>query len=310
MSVAQTIPAVAPQPGPIDLDWASDRSDARPQSPYAAKEALDRMAALILLVLSLPVLGLLMAAIRLTSKGPAIYRQTRVGKGGRLFTMYKLRSMRCDAEAGSGPVWAGAAGDSRVTKLGYWLRLLHLDELPQLYNVVRGEMSLVGPRPERPEFVRVLADQIPGYLDRLSVLPGITGLAQVNLPADTDLLSVRRKLVLDLEYIRAAGLLLDARIALCTLLRMFGLRGGRAVSLLGLVRVVELPAQATRQTADDQVTPQAIAAVQTKTSVPAAAALPAGVFAALPTDQRSDVSDQRAGAELLTSDVGLLTSDF
>jgi hypothetical protein len=156
--------------------------------------------------------------------------------------MYKLRTMRCDAESRTGPVWASAAGrDPRVTALGQWLRTLHLDELPQLYNLVRGEMSLIGPRPERPEFVTVLAERIPGYLDRLQVLPGITGLAQVNLPPDSDLDSVRAKLQLDMQYIRTSDVWLDLRIALCTLLRLVGLRGGRAVSLLGLKRCVVLP---------------------------------------------------------------------
>jgi hypothetical protein len=172
--------------------------------------------------------------------------------------MYKLRSMRCDAEAGTGPVWAGAAADPRVTPLGYWLRVLHLDELPQLYNVARGEMSLVGPRPERPEFVSVLARKIPGYVDRLEVLPGITGLAQINLPADTDLHSVRCKLVLDQQYIRSAGVVMDVRIILCTLLRLFGLRGGRAVSLLGLTRVVDIPTETDAREPVGPPTPQTI----------------------------------------------------
>ncbi|HEX5103288.1 MAG TPA: sugar transferase, partial [Pirellulaceae bacterium] len=191
---------------------------------------IDRLIAALMLIPGLPMIGILVAAVRLTSKGPGIYRQVRVGKGGRIFTMYKLRSMRVDAEAGSGPVWASLTGDSRVTPLGFWLRRLHLDELPQLFNVLKGEMSLVGPRPERPEFVKVLAEKIDGYLDRLQVAPGITGLAQINLPPDTDLDSVRRKLHLDCEYIRDAGLLFDLRIIACTLLRVVGLRGGRAVA--------------------------------------------------------------------------------
>ncbi len=208
---------------------------------HVAKELLDRALALVLLIVTLPVIVLLVAAIRLTSPGPGIYRQTRVGRGGRIFTMYKLRSMRCDAESRTGPVWASPVGDPRVTPLGYWLRRLHLDELPQLYNVACGEMSLVGPRPERPSIVVVLAREIPGYLDRLQVLPGITGLAQVNLPPDTDLDSVRAKLVLDRDYVAAASALLDLRIVLCTALRVIGIRGGRAVSLLGLKRTVVLP---------------------------------------------------------------------
>lgn len=211
------------------------------RAPYfTAKAILDRVAGLILLVISLPMIALLVLAIRLSSKGPGIYSQVRVGRGGRHFTMYKLRTMRTDAESRTGPVWATAGRDPRVTTLGHWLRTLHLDELPQLYNLIRGEMSLVGPRPERPEFVTVLAEKIPGYLDRLQVPPGITGLAQVNLPPDTDLDSVRAKLQLDQEYIHTCGLWLDLRIALCTVLRLVGLRGGRAVSLLGLKRVVVL----------------------------------------------------------------------
>jgi lipopolysaccharide/colanic/teichoic acid biosynthesis glycosyltransferase len=200
-----------------------------------------RLAALLLLISTAPLIALLMGAVRLTSKGPALYGQRRVGRRGLVFTIWKLRTMRCDAEQATGPVWASLGCDPRVTPLGYWLRRLHLDELPQLVNVLRGEMALVGPRPERPEFVTVLAEQIPGYLDRLEVLPGITGLAQVNLPPDSDLNSVRRKLVLDLQYIREASAQLELRIVLCTALRLVGLRGGRAVRLLGLHRNVELP---------------------------------------------------------------------
>jgi lipopolysaccharide/colanic/teichoic acid biosynthesis glycosyltransferase len=212
---------------------------------FQVRSYLERVVAALLLVACSPLLGLLALLIRASSKGAAIYSQRRVGLGGRIFVMYKLRTMACDAESRTGPVWARAGADPRTTAIGCWLRHLHLDELPQLYNIVRGEMSFIGPRPERPEFVVMLADQISGYLDRLAVLPGITGLAQVNLPPDTDISSVRRKLVLDCEYMQCAGLLLDARIVLCTLLRLIGLRGGRAVSLLGLTRSVELPGSET-----------------------------------------------------------------
>jgi lipopolysaccharide/colanic/teichoic acid biosynthesis glycosyltransferase len=207
-------------------------------SIFRWKTGMDWCIAALLLIPGLPLIGFLVAAIRLTSKGPGVYKQVRVGRGGRIFTMYKLRSMRIDAEAGSGPVWASLGADSRVTPLGYWLRRLHLDELPQLFNVLRGEMSLVGPRPERPEFVKVLADKIEGYTDRLQVKPGITGLAQINLPGDTDLDSVRRKLLLDCEYIRDAGLFYDLRIIACTLLRVVGIRGGLTRQFLGLERKV------------------------------------------------------------------------
>ena len=233
----------------VAVSVSASGSSARPFSPaagptlyHAAKAFFERALALVLLIPALPLIVIFVVAIRLTSKGPGIYSQTRVGKDGRVFTMYKLRSMRCDAELRSGPVWAAIGQDPRVTPLGNWLRLLHLDELPQLYNIVRGEMALVGPRPERPAIVAVLAEKIPDYLERLQVLPGITGLAQINLPPDSDLDSVRAKLQLDREYILTAGVWLDLRIVLCTLLRLVGLRGGRGVWLLGLKRTVLLPA--------------------------------------------------------------------
>jgi lipopolysaccharide/colanic/teichoic acid biosynthesis glycosyltransferase len=211
-------------------------------SRYACSRPLaDRLLAGALLVLAAPLIGGLVLLVRLTSRGPGIFRQTRVGQGGRIFTMYKLRSMRIDAEAGRGPTWSGGVEDPRITPLGYWLRRLHLDELPQLWNVVRGEMALIGPRPERPEFVQFLADQIPGYLDRLAVPPGITGLAQINLPPDTDLASVQRKLILDCEYIRTASPWLDLRILLCTALRMVWIKGPWISRLLGLERTAILP---------------------------------------------------------------------
>src|SRR5262245_13780281 len=232
---------------------------------FQLKEVLDRVLAFILLIPLLPLIGFLILAVRLTSRGPGIFRQTRVGKEGRIFMMYKLRSMRIDAEAATGPVWANVGRDPRVTRLGYWLRRLHLDEVPQLINVVRGEMSLVGPRPERPEFVSVLAEQIPGYLTRIAVQPGITGLAQINLPPDTNLDSVRRKLILDCEYIQTAGLLLDLRILVCTLLRTIGLRGGRSVRLMGLQRTVNLPpntAVISRRVGAELATPRRIATAE------------------------------------------------
>jgi lipopolysaccharide/colanic/teichoic acid biosynthesis glycosyltransferase len=214
---------------------------------FLAKRWLDRGLGLLLLIPALPLVALLVAAIRATSRGPGIFSQVRVGKSGKIFTMYKLRSMRLDAEAGTGPAWSVTGADPRVTRLGYWLRRLHLDELPQLFNVVRGEMSLIGPRPERPEFVKLLADEIPGYLNRLMVAPGITGLAQINLPPDSDVDSVRRKLVLDCEYIRTANLWLDVRITFCTLLRMAWIKGPQVTRLLGLERVVQLPSSPTSE---------------------------------------------------------------
>ena len=236
------------------------RRTAVSRSCDAFSEIAARGLALLLLALASPLLMALWLAIKLSSKGPGVYCQKRVGQNGRVFVMYKFRSMRCDAEARTGPVWANIGTDPRVTPLGYWLRHLHLDELPQLYNIVRGEMAFVGPRPERPEFVAILAEQIPGYWERLRVKPGITGLAQINLPPDTDLQSVRCKLVLDREYIDSTAPLLDARIATCTFLRLLGLRGGRAAALLGLGRTVQ-PGDATSRD-DGPVTPVASAALQ------------------------------------------------
>lgn len=209
-----------------------------PSAYFRWKAVIDRLLAAILLIPGLPIIGLLVLLVRLTSRGPGIYRQDRVGKHGREFRMYKIRTMARDAEARTGPVWS-QANDARATLVGRALRKLHLDEFPQLFNVLRGEMSLVGPRPERPEFVSLLVKQIPGYLNRLAVMPGITGLAQINLPPDSDFDSVRHKLVLDLEYIKHAGPLLDIRMFLCTSLRLLGLSGDLAMRIMGLRREVE-----------------------------------------------------------------------
>jgi lipopolysaccharide/colanic/teichoic acid biosynthesis glycosyltransferase len=212
-----------------------------PPRYFRFKPYCERLLALLLLAPGLPLIGILALLVRWTSPGgPAIFRQERVGRDGKVFTMFKIRSMVVNAESRTGPVWS-TAGDPRITPLGYWLRKLHLDELPQLFNVLRGEMSLVGPRPERPEIADILAERIPGYGRRLAVLPGITGLAQINLPPDTDLDSVRHKLVLDLEYAHAASFLLDLRILLCTALRLLGLSGNVAVRALRLTRKPVVP---------------------------------------------------------------------
>jgi lipopolysaccharide/colanic/teichoic acid biosynthesis glycosyltransferase len=188
---------------------------ARLNRQVAFKAVIDFALALVLFALTSPVLVVLAMLVKVTSRGPAIYRQTRVGRHGKLFTIYKLRTMAHECERLSGVRWS-PPGDSRVTLLGRVLRKTHLDELPQLWNVLRGDMSLVGPRPERPEFVPDLQTAIPHYADRLLVRPGVTGLAQVQLPADTDLGSVRRKLAYDLYYIRHWSLALDVKLMLCT----------------------------------------------------------------------------------------------
>lgn len=175
------------------------------------------LAAVMLLGFS-PVMVLIAFLIRITSPGPAIYKQTRVGRNGKVFTLYKFRSMHLNAESGTGAVWA-KPGDPRITLLGKITRNLHLDELPQLINVMRGEMALVGPRPERPEITEKIELHVPEFTQRLCIRPGITGLAQVHQGPDVDLNSVRRKLVYDLEYSQVGNPWLDLRIMVCTLLR-------------------------------------------------------------------------------------------
>jgi lipopolysaccharide/colanic/teichoic acid biosynthesis glycosyltransferase len=197
------------------------------------KTAIDFVAAAVLLVLAAPLIALAALLVKLTSRGPAFYTQTRVGRNGRLFTIYKVRTMVHRCESLTGPRWS-VPGDPRVTALGQVLRVTHLDELPQLLNVLRGEMSLIGPRPERPEFVPELEAALPSYRDRLAVLPGVTGLAQVQLPADTDLDSVRKKLAYDLFYIRNLTPVLDLRILVCTALYAVGVPFRLSRRLLGV----------------------------------------------------------------------------
>jgi lipopolysaccharide/colanic/teichoic acid biosynthesis glycosyltransferase len=175
----------------------------------------DRLAALLLFVAAAPLIGLSALLVKLTSHGPAFYTQTRLGLRGRLFAIYKIRTMIHNCESLTGPRWS-IPGDPRITRLGRFLRATHLDELPQLINVLRGDMCLIGPRPERPEFLPELQRALPHYAERLAVRPGVTGLAQIQLPADTDLDSVRRKLAYDLYYIHKVGFWLDIRILICT----------------------------------------------------------------------------------------------
>jgi lipopolysaccharide/colanic/teichoic acid biosynthesis glycosyltransferase len=181
----------------------------------AQKRITEYVLALVLAILTLPLLALGIVLVKLTSRGPAFYSQVRIGCHGRLFWIYKLRTMFEACETLTGPCWS-LPHDTRITPIGRFLRATHVDELPQLWNVLRGEMALVGPRPERPEIVVGLERALPHYRERLSVLPGISGLAQIQLPADTDLASVRRKLAHDLYYIRHMSRWLDVRIYVCT----------------------------------------------------------------------------------------------
>jgi sugar transferase (PEP-CTERM system associated) len=173
-----------------------------------------------------PVMLLVALAVKLTSRGPALYRQSRVGWKGKPFTLYKFRSMYENAEAATGAVWA-MKDDPRVTPVGRWLRRLRLDELPQFLNILRGEMSLVGPRPERPEFVARLTEQIPFYRQRHCVRPGITGWAQINHKYGDSMEEAARKLEYDLYYIKNLSPALDAFILFHTLKTMILSRGAR-----------------------------------------------------------------------------------
>jgi lipopolysaccharide/colanic/teichoic acid biosynthesis glycosyltransferase len=181
-----------------------------------AKEVADIVLGVLALVLCLPVLILCAAIIKLSRSGPVLYRQQRVGKNGRLFKMYKLRTMYANAESATGAVWA-AHGDPRVLPACRWMRRSHVDELPQLINVIRGDMSLVGPRPERPEILSQLETTYPGIRKRLAVRPGITGLAQVRNGYDTTVDAFRAKLEADLEYIERRNWSTELRILAATM---------------------------------------------------------------------------------------------
>ena len=186
------------------------------------KRLFDILAALIagiILLIPMCIIGLF---IRLDSKGPAIFRQERLGKNGKQFVMYKFRSMYEDAEA-DGPQWA-EKDDERCTPVGAKLRQLHLDELPQLWNILKGDMSFVGPRPERPCFYDEFETYIPGFRDRLLVKPGLTGHAQVN--GGYDLLP-EEKIVYDMEYIRDRSIRMDLQCLLKTVLVVFTREGVR-----------------------------------------------------------------------------------
>ena len=181
-----------------------------------AKEVVDIVLGFIALVLCLPVLAASAVIIKISSPGPLLYRQRRVGKGGKVFTLYKLRTMYADAESATGAVWA-ASGDPRIVPACRWMRRSHVDELPQLINVIRGDMSLVGPRPERPEILGELERAYPDVKKRQAVRPGITGLAQVRNGYDTTVEAFRAKLAADLEYIERRNWSTELRIMAATM---------------------------------------------------------------------------------------------
>ena len=242
-----SIPAVtgleSPLPRAQYRDWSRSDAETTAGSPEWVRRAVNLTIALVALVILLPVMLLIALLVRVTSRGPVLYTQTRVGLdrrqtsrgsqnhrrernlGGRPFTIYKFRTMRVDAEHGSGAVWAQQS-DPRVTSIGRLLRQYRLDELPQLLNVLRGEMNIVGPRPERPTIFAELREHIAEYPLRQRAKPGITGLAQINHHYDRSLEDVRTKVHYDLEYIRRQSVAEDFRIMLKTVPVILLRRGG------------------------------------------------------------------------------------
>jgi sugar transferase (PEP-CTERM system associated) len=188
------------------------------------KQILSVAVALFLFILTLPILPLIMLLIKLDSPGPIFHRQKRVGQDGRVFTLWKFRSMRKDAEGDNGAVWA-AVDDPRVTRVGKYLRRLRLDEFPQLLNIIHGDMTLVGPRPERPEFVAKLQEEIPFYSLRHTVKPGVTGWAQINYDYANTIEHSIEKLQYDLFYIKNMSWVLDVLIILETIKTVLVRRG-------------------------------------------------------------------------------------
>jgi sugar transferase (PEP-CTERM system associated) len=203
--------------GRVSLDmmrpsWLIFSSRARQARLSAVLRALfHRGVALAGAAVSLPIALLTAALIKLDSPGPVLYSQERVGKNGRPFRVYKFRSMRTDAEK-DGPVWASKDGDARTTRVGRVIRKIRVDEIPQFWNILRGDMNFVGPRPERPHFVRQLAEEIPFYEQRHLIPPGLTGWAQIKYPYGASVEDARQKLQYDLFYIKNQSLVLDAVI--------------------------------------------------------------------------------------------------
>jgi exopolysaccharide biosynthesis polyprenyl glycosylphosphotransferase len=199
-------------------------------SDRRVKEAMKRLSDIVislgLLVFTLPLMLAVATLIKCDSPGPVFYRQERIGLHGHIFTVFKLRSMRVDAEPEGRPLWA-SRNDPRITRIGAFIRAFRIDELPQLLNVLRGEMSLVGPRPERPYFVQQLARVIPFYEKRSSVKPGITGWSQVNYPYGASVEDARAKLAYDLYYIQNHSFHLDLLILVSTVRVVLSQKGAR-----------------------------------------------------------------------------------
>lgn len=210
----------------VEVDCNSEKSEYTIEK-YAIynfiKRAMDIFLCLLASIIAIPIILITCIAVVVESTGSPIYKQERLGKNAKSFTIYKIRSMRMDAEKCSGPKWADK-NDSRVTKVGKFIRKTRVDELPQLYNILKGDMSIVGPRPERPIFTYEFNDKIPGFCNRLIVKPGLTGLAQVNGGYEN---SPQEKLKWDLKYIEDRSILLDVKIIFKTVLIVFNGNGAR-----------------------------------------------------------------------------------
>jgi sugar transferase (PEP-CTERM system associated) len=209
---------------PSWLIFAGRKRDTPIKSVF--REVAHRSLALIGLVLSLPIAIITAVLVKLDSRGPIFYKQERVGKNGRVFGLLKFRSMRTDAEKDGLPVWA-MTNDDRVTRVGSIIRKLRIDEIPQFWNIIRGEMSFVGPRPERPHFVGQLATEISYYEHRHLVAPGLTGWAQIKYPYGASVEDAIQKLQYDLYYIKNQSLTLDMMIVFETVKTVLFSRGGR-----------------------------------------------------------------------------------
>ncbi len=190
------------------------------------RELIHRSLALAGLILSLPIAAITVLLVKLDSKGPIFYEQERVGKNGKIFKVIKFRSMKTDAEKDGKPVWA-TADDERTTRVGRVIRKIRVDEIPQFWNIIKGEMSFVGPRPERPHFVSQLAEEIPFYEHRHLTAPGLTGWAQIKHPYGASVEDARCKLQYDLYYIKNQSLALDLIIVFETVKTVLFSRGGR-----------------------------------------------------------------------------------
>ena len=188
------------------------------------KAIFDFFLSVILLTGSIPFLVIIALLIKLDSKGPILYKQVRLGKDSQQFSLIKFRTMVQNAEHKSGPIWT-KENDPRMTSIGKWLRRFYLDEIPQLLNVIKGEMSIIGPRPERSFFVEKLVQEYPSYLDRLSVKPGITGFAQINQRYDDNISDVKKKLEFDLFYVKRLNFMFDLKILMKTVLVMVSGKG-------------------------------------------------------------------------------------